>query len=403
MREPLSEAIILVADDQSDVVRTLCRPLHKAGALLRYVADAHAALAELAAHPTDLILADMKMPPEEWGGLWLLRELRNGGWTTPVVALSGEGSKRQVIEAQRLGANSWVDKDAAGEELLEQCATLLTDSFGQALDLASLRLPTPLAYRFARYARMTDSDKRKSEGLHLLEAVLRFSALLGLSSTSPHPLPGITTDKVRAPSMRTWFDLCRSLARAPGPGTDFIRLLSFLISSPAHIQPISDLISLRNDIAHGRAIPDDIPGPSLDVLLRRFAHRAQSAWRASIAVPTSMTYDGSSYCVEVLRLSGLGAPRPDVVKSDVPIVTGEVVLLSPEATPLPLAPWLIARETDDPANLHCVLFDGLQYTKGKPAPDTPLKYSKAYGRNDRGSVPLRPSWTWQELAPWITT
>jgi DNA-binding response OmpR family regulator len=388
--KPLSDTIILVADDQPDVVRTLCQPLHKAGASLRYVADAHAALAELAAHPVDLILADMKMPPEEWGGLWLLRELRNGGWATPVVALSGEGSKRQVIEAQRLGANSWVDKDLAGEELLEQCAALLTDSFGQALDLASLRLPTPLAYRFARYARMTDPDRRKSEGLHVLEAVLRFSALLGLSSTPPQPLPGITTDKVRTPSMRTWFDLCRALARTPGAGTDFTRLLSFLIPDPAHNQLITDLISLRNDIAHGRAIPDDIPGPRLDILLRRFAHRAQSAWRANIAVPMSMTYDGSSYRVEVLRLSGPGAPRPDAVKSPVPIVTGELILLSPEAKPLPLAPWLIARGTDDPAKLHCLLFDGLQYTKGKPAADTPLKYSKAYGRSDRGSAPLQP-------------
>ena len=83
-----------------------------------------AAMADLATHPADLILVDMKMPPEEWGGLWLLRELRKGGWTIPVVALSGEGSKRQVIEAQRLGANSWVDKDQAGEELLDQCADI---------------------------------------------------------------------------------------------------------------------------------------------------------------------------------------------------------------------------------------------------------------------------------------
>ncbi len=66
MTQPLSDTIILVADDQPDVVRTLCQPLHKAGASLRYVSDAYAALAALATHPTDLILADMKMPPEEW-------------------------------------------------------------------------------------------------------------------------------------------------------------------------------------------------------------------------------------------------------------------------------------------------------------------------------------------------
>ena len=36
MTTPLSDAIILVADDQADVARTLCQPLRKAGALLRY-------------------------------------------------------------------------------------------------------------------------------------------------------------------------------------------------------------------------------------------------------------------------------------------------------------------------------------------------------------------------------
>jgi CheY-like chemotaxis protein len=342
------------------------------------------------------------MPPEEWGGLWLLRELRKGGWATPVVALSGEGSKRQVIEAQRLGANSWVDKDQAGEELLEQCATLLTDSFGHALDRASLRLPTPLAYRFARYARMTDPEKRVSEGLHVLEAVLRFAALLGMSSTPPQPLPGITAEKIRAPSMRTWFDLCTALARVPDAGTDFTRLLSFLIPDRAHYGLINDFISIRNDIAHGRAISDPVPGQRLDTLLRRFAHRAQTAWRADIAVPTSMTYDGSSYRIDVLKLSGTGTPSPSAVKSFVPVVTSELVLLPPGAEPLPLAPWFIALSADDPAKLHCLLFDGLQYVKGEPVADTPFKYSNAYSRSKHGSAPIRAGGTWQALTPWTT-
>jgi CheY-like chemotaxis protein len=400
--QPLGDTIILVADDQADVVRTLCQPLHKAGASLRYVTDANAALADLAAQPADLILADMKMPPEEWGGLWLLRELRNSGRTIPVVALSGEGSKRQVIEAQRLGANSWVDKDLAGEELLDQCVTLLAGAFGQALDLASLHLPAPLAFRFARYARMTDQDKRMSEGLHVLEAVLRFAALLGLSTTSPQPLPGITIEKIRAPSMRTWSDLCTALARASGAGTHFTRLLSSLEPDRAHHQLINEFISIRNNIAHGRAIPNPAQGQRLDALLRRFAHRAQSAWRADIAVPMSMTYDGCNYCIEILKLSGTGTPSPGVVMSPAPIITGELVLLTPDAKPLPLAPWLIAQRVDDPAKLHCLQFDGLQYSKSEPDADTPFKYSSAYGASDLGPALTQPGGTWQSLAPWIT-
>ena len=54
-----------------------------------------------------------------------------------------------------------------------------------------------------------------------------------------------------------------------------MRLLSFLIPERAHHQLIHELISLRNDIAHGRAIPDQVQDQRLDTLLRRFAHRAQ--------------------------------------------------------------------------------------------------------------------------------
>jgi CheY-like chemotaxis protein len=344
----------------------------------------------------------MKMPPEEWGGLWLLHELRKGGWNIPAIALSGEGSKRQVIEAQRLGANTWVDKEDAGDELLDQCTMLLTASFGQAVARASAKLPTPIAYRFARYARMIDPEKRISEGLRTLEAVLRFAALIGLSGTPPQPLLGITVEKIKAPSMRTWFDLCTALDRAPNAAIDFTRLLSFLLPDRAHRQLIQDLISIRNDIAHGRATADHIEGQGLDNLLRRFAHRAHSAWRADIAVPTTMRYDGSSYCIDVLRLNGTGAPSPDVIKSQIPIVTGELVLLSPEAKLLPLTPWLIAQKMDDLDNLQCLLFDGLQYTKGNPIASTPFKYSKiGEGKRPRTTT-THSGGIWQSLAPWTT-
>ena len=147
--------------------------------------------------------------------------------------------------------------------------------------------------------------------------------------------------------------------------------------------------------------PTTLKASALTTLLRRFAHRAQSAWRADIAVPTSMTYDGSSYRIEVLRLNGTGAPSPDAIKSQVPIVTGEPVLLSPDAKPLPLAPWLIAQKTDDLAKLHCLLFDGLQYTKGNPT-DTPFKYSKIGEGKKLRTTPTHSGGTWQSLAPWTT-
>jgi CheY-like chemotaxis protein len=402
MMKPLSDALILVADDQIDVARTLCVPLKRAGATLRYAVGAREALSDIEHLPVDLLLVDMKMPPGEWGGLWLLRAMQTAGWAIPAVALSGEGSKRQVIEAQRLGALSWVDKDQAGEELLGQCVTILNSSHAQALDLAIARLPTLIAHRFAQYVQIIDAEKKINAGVHTLEAVLQFLALIGLCSTPPQPLSNITRDQMRSPSMRTWLELCTSLAFAPSAGDAFLRMVRCLIPDAAHRQLLHELITHRNDVAHGRSMPDSIRGEHLDALLRRFAHRAQS-WRSEIAVPLSMTFDGSRFLVEVLRLKGIATPAPSVFESEKAVVTDQLILLSPQSDPLPLSPWIVANGTEGSSKPACFLYDGVQRTQGVLELDTPLKYSKAYDGSDLGAAFIQAGATWESVAPWIAS
>lgn len=402
MTQPLRTARILVADDQSDVARTLCRPLQKAGARLRFVTDGEAALREIEANPFDLVLADMKMPPQEWGGLWLLRQLKDGGWRVPSLVLSGEGSKKQVIEALRLDASDWVDKDDAGDELLAQCVKILTDRLDQSLTLAGGRFPSPLAHRFARYDRVTDSDKKTVEGLHTLEAVFRFTAVLGLSSMPPAALRGITLARLGAPSMGTWFDVCVALSKLPGAGEDFRRMLSWLVPESADHATVQELIALRNDIAHGRGEPTAPHAESLDALLRRFAHRGASSWRAEIAVPTSMTYDGSAYSVDVLNLVGTGKPVPGTLTAQTAPVTGQAFLVPRAGAPLPLAPWLLTYRPPGTDDVRCLQFDGLQRGRTAPAGGAPFRFAKT---DDGTGTPTvgHPDATEQTLSRWATT
>lgn len=403
MNKPLSDTIVLVADDQSDVARTLCKPLQKSGARLRFVEDGRTALKHIATKPIDLVLVDMKMPPDEWGGLWFLQELRDGGWDVPVIALSGEGAKPQVIQALRLGAKDWIDKDRAEDELLGRCTTVLADARNQALDLAATRLPTPVAYRFARYLRTAEPDSRLAEGLHTLEAIIRMAAIVGLSSTPPTRLKGVTQARIAAPSMGTWFDLCMALADSPSAGETFIHLLSCLTPERSDRASVQRFISLRNDMFHGREVNGHAQGNDLETLLRRFAHRALSNWRADLAVATSMTYDGLSYCVSVLELQGNAKPSPKSVHTQEPVVAGSVVLLTPEAEPLPLAPWLVAMRPHDRGNLRCLQFDGVQRTSGGPSADTPLKYARADDGDNLVPAGGDSAGTWLSVAPWVTT
>ncbi|WAE75584.1 response regulator [Streptomonospora nanhaiensis] len=401
MTQQLADLRILVTDDQIDVARTLCRPLHKSGARLHWATDGNTALQKIATYPFDLILIDMKMPPDEWGGLWLLQQLKDGGWRIPSLVLSGEGSKQQVVEALRLDATNWVDKDNAGEELLEQCSTTLSDRLRESLEFVSHSLPTPLAHRFSRYSRITDPDKKFIEGLHTLETILRFTAVLGLSSASPTPLRGIRPDQLTAPSMGTWFALCVALADLPDTGDEFTRMFSWLVPERSNHQQVQGLISARNDLMHGRDTPTPAQADQLDGLLRRFAHRAASSWRADLAVPISMTYDGTVYSIDVLNLRGAGKPAPGKAIFQDPIVTQQPFLISRDSNPLPLSPWLLTHTELNTGTVRCLQFDGLQHAKRDRAPSTPFKYAKADEGNEVPTI-SHPQARWQTLSQWTT-
>ncbi|MGW1635604.1 response regulator transcription factor [Streptomyces lavendulae] len=401
MNQQLADIHILVADDQKDVARTLCRPLQRAGARMHYVTDGMTALEQIANRPYDLILIDMKMAPDEWGGLWLLRKMKAGGWRIPCLVLSGEGSKQQVIEALRLNAQDWIGKDDTAD-LLQRCTSILAEFHATAVQTAAHHLPAPLAFRFARYARITDADKKLLEGLHTLESILRFAAVIGLGTTPPSPLKGLTADQLAAPSMGTWFTLCTALAKLPEAGADFTRTLSWLVPEPSDHQLVQSLIALRNDLAHGRGGYSPTQEEQLHTLLIRFAHRAASAWRARLAMPTSMTYDGTRFSVDVLNLKGVTRPFPETVALPTSAISGQPLLIPEDGAPFALAPWLLTPVDESTGAVRCLLFDGLQRTKGSRLPaEMPFRYTQT---DEEGKPPavIHPHAAGHTLEQWLT-
>ncbi|MFD7411632.1 PleD family two-component system response regulator [Kitasatospora purpeofusca] len=399
MTQPLADVRILVADDQEDVARTLCSPLRRAKARLHFVTDGQAALQALASNSFDLVLLDMKMPPDEWGGVWLLQQLQASGSRTPTLVLSGEGAKQQVIQAMRLGATDWIDKADTDKELLDRTITILAQHHQQALSAGSEQLPTPVASRLARYLRTTDPDKQLTEGLHTLEAVLRLAALIGLASTPPFALPGITLDRLAAPSMGTWLTLCTALANSPAPSGSFQRLFACLAPDSQGRQAIQEFVTIRNQLAHGSTTARRADLDRLDTLLRRFAHRAVSSGVGEIAVATAMTYDGESYAVDVLTFHGTGKPSPNTVSAKNPPVNGSVLLLHKDAEPISLTPLMVSTVAESSGSMHILQFDGLQRSKSAPSPSAALKFARAHV-GEEGSVGTFPTPTWPALAAW---
>lgn len=387
---------VLVADDQQDVARSLCRPLERAGARLRFADSGTAALAAAGDEPYDLILVDLKMPPDHWGGLWLLEQLHAEGLRIPAIVLSGEGAREQVKQAMRLDAAvDWVDKDDAVGELLERCATRHGDRQCRAMPQAIAELPAPLAAHLHRYERADGLDRKVGAGLAAVESAMHFAAVVGLATTPPTPLPGVTTAQLARPSMGTWLAVCTRLQAVAGAGSAFTRLFACLAPDQRAIQEVQQLVGLRNGIAHGRATPTADDAAQLDVLLRRFAARATAFWRAGIAVAATMTHDGTSFHTDFHQLRGTQGYLPQTAPTTDPAVTGQVFLLPHTGAPVTLAPWLVADRSPDSDGYHLFQIDG---SVARPTPDSALRYANA---TDPGGPPPSPhTATWSVLAPW---
>jgi two-component system KDP operon response regulator KdpE len=166
---------ILIADDDPQILRALRITLSARGYDVVTAADGTAALsAAIADHP-DVVVLDLGMPGLT--GIEVIQALR--GWTTiPILVVSGRTESWDKVEALDAGADDYVTKPFAADELLARLRALSrrtpattdepTIAFGDVVvDLAAHRVTLAGAA-----VRLTPTEWR------LLEVLLRNSGRL---------------------------------------------------------------------------------------------------------------------------------------------------------------------------------------------------------------------------------
>ena len=107
---------VALADDQALVRAGLRALLERLGLEVAFeVEDGHALLDTLQLLDVDVILSDVRMPGLD--GLAALEELRARGNTTPVLLLTTFDESELMLRATQAGAQGFLLKDAAPEEL----------------------------------------------------------------------------------------------------------------------------------------------------------------------------------------------------------------------------------------------------------------------------------------------
>jgi len=139
---------LLVVEDQPALARTIAQGLREEGHAVDLCGDGAEALHLGAEIAYDAIVLDRMLPSLD--GLAVLAELRRRGVTTPVLLLTALSEVRDRVEGLRSGADDYLGKPFAFEELLARLAAITRRSGGVARgELAFGRLVLELQARRA--------------------------------------------------------------------------------------------------------------------------------------------------------------------------------------------------------------------------------------------------------------
>ena len=114
---------ILLVEDEAKVARFVARSLHAEGHAVETVGHAEDAGAALAVDAFDLIILDLMLPGVD--GVTFCRELRARGDVTPILMLTARDAVRDRVQGLDSGADDYLTKPFALEELLARVRALL--------------------------------------------------------------------------------------------------------------------------------------------------------------------------------------------------------------------------------------------------------------------------------------
>ena len=114
---------ILVVDDEASLRRLLRTSLSAHGYRVLEAATAQAAIESVSNDAPEIVLLDLGLPDRD--GLEVVRRLRAGGATVPVIVLSSRSDERGKVEALDLGADDYLTKPFGMPELLARLRAAL--------------------------------------------------------------------------------------------------------------------------------------------------------------------------------------------------------------------------------------------------------------------------------------
>ena len=121
---------LLLVEDEVEMASWLLRAFKQDGFVSDHAPDAATAGSLLAGNEYDAIVLDLRLPDKH--GLTMLAEMRRDGNRTPVLVLTAQGSLQDRVRGLNVGADDFLTKPFAIEELEARLTALVRRSRGRA-------------------------------------------------------------------------------------------------------------------------------------------------------------------------------------------------------------------------------------------------------------------------------
>jgi len=150
---------ILVIEDDAAIRRGIVDALQFHGYGTMEAADGESGLEAAVRCECDLILLDLVLPGPD--GLEILKQVRIGRPTLPVIILTARGEEEDRVSGLRLGADDYVVKPFSVKELLARVEAVLRRTPGRPCEAGEVRVPGGVADLARCEVRFEDGERHE--------------------------------------------------------------------------------------------------------------------------------------------------------------------------------------------------------------------------------------------------
>ena len=169
----MNSDLILIVEDEEDIANSLCEWLNMVGYRTHVAYNGATALDDLARIQPDIILSDISMPDLDGYQFYEAVRARPEWTTTPFLFLTARAERNDVLAAKGLGADDYIIKPWAPDELLVAIQAKLKRA--QEVSFAQLRR----AYRDSLIVLAAAIEARDPHTRSHVERVSEYALLLG--------------------------------------------------------------------------------------------------------------------------------------------------------------------------------------------------------------------------------